>query len=175
MSTITPTSRLTSAEMVREYQALIWRYLRFLGADPATADDLTQETFLEAIRRPPADRGEKALAGWLRTVARRKLSAAVRKDQHLVSEIDVDSFDVADEVWQRAHVDDQWQDRLDALDECLDTLTGRAAEAISRRYRKQQGREQIAEALSMSVEGVKTLLRRARATLSQCVEGKLKS
>ena len=39
-------TRLDLAELVREHQADVWRYLRYLGADGHDADDLTQETFL---------------------------------------------------------------------------------------------------------------------------------
>lgn len=33
----------------------LWRYLRVLGADAATADDLVQEAFVVALRRPEFD------------------------------------------------------------------------------------------------------------------------
>ncbi len=39
------------AGLVRTHQVGVWRYVRFLGAEAAEADDLTQETFL-ALRAP---------------------------------------------------------------------------------------------------------------------------
>ena len=42
-------------DLVRSYQAGVWRYLRFLGAEDALADDLTQETFLTIWKRPFVD------------------------------------------------------------------------------------------------------------------------
>ena len=49
---------------------MVWRFLRLCGAPPAAADELTQETFVRLWQRPPADRGEAALQGWLRVTAR---------------------------------------------------------------------------------------------------------
>lgn len=34
------------AQLIRQHQSAVWGYLRVLGADSATAGDLTQETFL---------------------------------------------------------------------------------------------------------------------------------
>jgi RNA polymerase sigma-70 factor, ECF subfamily len=59
-----------AAEVVRRYQAEVWRYLRYLGASAELADDLTQETFLQFLRAPYEERGPGSRAAWLRTVAR---------------------------------------------------------------------------------------------------------
>ena len=40
------------ADLVRQHQAGVWRYLRFLGCDRPLADDLTQETFLAVLETP---------------------------------------------------------------------------------------------------------------------------
>src|SRR5687767_14106581 len=53
----------------------LWRALhaelRRRGVDGHTAEDLTQETWLVALQRPPEERGR--LGGWMRVVARRQL------------------------------------------------------------------------------------------------------
>ena len=48
---------LDAASLVRTHQAAVWRYLRYLGADEALADDLTQDTFLKLLAHPPDVRG----------------------------------------------------------------------------------------------------------------------
>lgn len=45
------------ARMVHEHQAGLWRYLRYLGCEPALAEDLVQEVFLAVWQRPFEDRG----------------------------------------------------------------------------------------------------------------------
>lgn len=52
------------------HRAWLRRLARALVGDPQAADDLTQEVWLAAIRRPPRTR--RSLRGWLATVLRRK-------------------------------------------------------------------------------------------------------
>ena len=82
MSTATIQARLTPAELVRRHQAAVWRYLRFLGCDPAQADDLTQETFLAVLEKPFEQRCDTATAAYLRTVARNRFLAVMRKERN---------------------------------------------------------------------------------------------
>ena len=71
------------AAVVREHQAGVWRYLRFLGADQTEADDLTQETFLALLRAHEKGsfsyQGSEATWGYLRQVARNQLLQRRRK------------------------------------------------------------------------------------------------
>ncbi|MEM0926231.1 MAG: sigma-70 family RNA polymerase sigma factor, partial [Planctomycetota bacterium] len=61
---------LEPAELIRVHQRGVWRYLRMLGCDEATADDLTQETFLRVLRRTDfVQHNENATAGYLRRTA----------------------------------------------------------------------------------------------------------
>ena len=45
-----PQPELDLERLVREHQAELWRYLRYLGSDAARAEDLVQETFLRVWR-----------------------------------------------------------------------------------------------------------------------------
>ena len=47
--------RVDFDRFVRKHQRMVWRYLRWMGADPIEADDLLQETFL---RVPVGESGE---------------------------------------------------------------------------------------------------------------------
>jgi len=160
----------TAADLVRQYQAGIWRYLRYLGSDDAMADDLTQETFLAVIRKPFERRGDTQTAAYLRTVARHKFLRAAEKSRRVLG---VEDLDIAETVWAGANPDGTGNDYLDALDDCLEQLNGRARAAINGRYRDGRSRAEIAEELDMTVDGVKTLLRRTRNSLRQCIQGRL--
>ena len=52
--------------LVRRHQAGVWRFARALGAQPAEADDLTQEAFVAAHRRAAEVPAGPGAAGWLR-------------------------------------------------------------------------------------------------------------
>lgn len=45
-----------------------------VGGDEAAAEDVVQETFVEAIRSAPTYRGDAALASWCCAIARRRLA-----------------------------------------------------------------------------------------------------
>lgn len=160
---------LDAASLVRTHQAAVWRYLRYLGADEALADDLTQETFLKLLEHPPQLRGHVETSAWLRTVARNNYLMALRKGSRTVS---VEEFEQLDAVWQQHEGGDEGQSYKAALRECLKGLSEKARRAVELQFKDEQSRADIAGALGMDPEGVKTLLRRAKEQLRHCLEKK---
>jgi len=161
------------ASLVERHQAGVWRYVRFLGADTTQADDLTQETFLALARAQFVERDERQTAGYLRVVARNQLMALRRQQNRDVNTVDLEA---ADSVWAAAAgPDGSLSNYLDALRDCVDQLEGRARQAVHLHYHDHAGREAIATQLGMQADGVKTLLRRTRDVLRECVERKIKT
>ena len=106
-------------------------------------------------------------------MARNQLLALRRKQNREISTVELEA---ADSVWAAAAgPDGSLSDYLDALRECVEQLEGRARQAIDLHYRDGAGREAIAERLDMKPDGVKTLLRRTRQVLRECVERKINS
>jgi RNA polymerase sigma-70 factor (ECF subfamily) len=66
--------------LVRATQAQVWRFCAHLS-DPATADDLTQEVYLRAIKGLPRFRGEASPLTWLLAIARRTVADHIRSQQ----------------------------------------------------------------------------------------------
>lgn len=163
--------RADFAGLVRGHQAGVWRYLRFLGCDPDEADDLVQETFLAVLRDGFEERSPGQTAAYLRTVARNRLLMARRQQRSRPAAVDLEA---AEAVWARVAGEDGMSDYLVALGECLEkAVSPRTRRALDLKYRDRAGREEIAAQLGLAVEGVKTLLRRARAALRDCVERKI--
>ncbi|CAG0961242.1 ECF RNA polymerase sigma factor SigM [Planctomycetaceae bacterium] len=160
---------LDAASLVRTHQAAVWRYLRYLGADEAMADDLTQETFLKLLEHPPELRGHVETSAWLRTVARNNYLMALRRGSKTVN---IEEFEQLEVVWQQHEGDDQGEGYKTALRDCLKTLAEKARRAIELQYAAEQSRADIAGALGLDPEGAKTLLRRAREHLRKCIEKK---
>jgi RNA polymerase sigma-70 factor (ECF subfamily) len=161
------------AGLVHQHQAGIWRYLRYLGADSTEAADLTQETFLAFARAKFAERNGPQTSSYLRTVARNQLLSLRRRQNREIGTVELAA---ADGVWAAAAgPSGDLAHYLDALRECVEQLDGRCRQAIDLHYRDGIGREAIAAQLDMKPEGVKTLLRRTRQVLRECVERKLDS
>ncbi|MCA8949924.1 MAG: RNA polymerase sigma factor [Planctomycetes bacterium] len=142
------------------------RYLRFLGADREVAADVAQESLLAALGRWPD--GSAPLA-WLLATARNLFRRQLRASGRRREIVDADRLH---EMWQRHVVDTGEAERL-ALRECLEALPPRSREALQLRYGESLPREQIAARLGLGVEGVKSLLTRLRAALSECVRRRL--
>jgi RNA polymerase sigma-70 factor, ECF subfamily len=168
-----PSGALALADVVRIHQQGVWRYVRFLGADHTEADDLTQDTFLAFSRSEFVERCDRQTAAYLRVVARNQLLALRRKQNREVSTVELES---AEAVWAAAAGSDgNLTEFLDALRECLQQLEGRAHRAVDMHYQHNAGREAIAAELEMKPDGVKTLLRRTRQILRECIERKIRT
>ncbi len=164
MSAVSEQTQVDLASLVHKHQANVWRYLRFLGATAADADDLTQETFLAVIRSSFQQRSDEQTASYLRTIARNQLLQARRREGREINTVELTA---AEQVWATAPDMDSY---LTALGNCLKKLDRRATTAINRFYQDKQSRTEIAAELDMKPEGIKTLLRRTREILRTCIE-----
>lgn len=72
-------------EILRRHEKATIGYLINLTGDPTLAQDLSQETFLRLIRRPPRHQKEGSLRPWLIRVARNLFHDHLRKNRRLVS------------------------------------------------------------------------------------------
>jgi RNA polymerase sigma-70 factor (ECF subfamily) len=68
------------ADLVRANASAIWRVCAVL-VDPDTAEDLVQETFVQAIRSLPTFRGDAPIVHWLLSIARRVCAAEIKRRQ----------------------------------------------------------------------------------------------
>ncbi len=158
------------ALLVDQHQATVWRYVRYLGADAAEADDLVQETFLAVFRSDFIHECRQQTARYLRTAARNQLLMLRRRQRR---EPNLTDLEAAESVWATTLGDGPVDPYLEALNGCLDHIDGRARRAVDLQYAHRHSRETIAEQLGMKPEGVKTLLRRTREVLRDCIERKL--
>ena len=151
--------------LVRQHQREVWRYLRFLGASAELADDLTQEAFLQLLRAPFEERSPAATAAWLRTVARNLYVRSFRRPPFVAA--DVDELEA---VWTGFAREDAGEETLDRLRGCLQQLEGRARDAVRLHYEERRSRRDVGLRLGIGEDGVKSLLRRTRALLRDCIE-----
>lgn len=165
---VLPTRTIAEADVVRlvqQHQAELWRYLRFLGATAELADDLVQEAFLQLLRAPFEERTDTATAAWLRTVARNLFVRSFRRPPFELAELDA-----IEATWTGFARDDGGEAALRRLRDCLERLDGRARQVVRLCYEERRSRREIGERLGIGEQGVKSLLRRTRAVLRDCIE-----
>ena len=156
--------------LVESQQRNIWRYLRYLGCEPADAEDLTQEAFLAVLRKPPTLQDSSVLASYLRTVARHLFISRLRKAR---IEPRFQDLDEADRVWTRYEGEDEGDTYRRALRECGEELSDKDRTALRLRYGDRASRNGMAREFGLTPDGIKTLLRRIRDRLRLCIEGKI--
>ncbi len=157
--------------LVRVNQAEIYRYLRYLGADRAAAEDLIQETFLAAYGKPrlPEPCGTPACAAWLRGIARNLFLMHCRRER-----TEQAALERAEAVWASEFLrEGDGFDYLEALRGCLARLGERHQAILTLFYRGEKSREQLAAEFELSEDGIKSMLRRLRESLASCVRKNL--
>ena len=154
--------------LVRAHQREVLRYLRFLGASDAEAQDLTQETYVEVWRKPFEERDPRATSAYLRQVAKHRFLMFLRARGREPALADLEGD------WVGLAGDDGGDRRVDALRGCMETLDEKPRLAIDLVYRDGDPREEVAARLDLQPEGLKTLLRRGKAKLRACVERRLR-
>jgi RNA polymerase sigma-70 factor (ECF subfamily) len=156
--------------LVREHQAMVWRYLRFLGCDAEEASDLTQETFV-AVLDVPIDRfGDSGIRAYLRRVAK---NAFLKLRQRAARRREVE-LEVADLAYEWYRGDDEGARVTAALTACLADLPDRARRALALRFAERLDRRALAAQLGIGAHGVKSVLQRSYARLRACIERRLR-
>ena len=129
------------------------------GGDIEVAEDITQQTFLQAVRHWQDFDGRSEPVTWLCSIARNKLTDHYRdqdrqRRRHLrlmVREIES----------EKAPLDLEWADR-DAVITALRQLPDMERTALILRYVDDLGVREVADLLGRSVDGTDALLRRAK-------------
>jgi RNA polymerase sigma-70 factor (ECF subfamily) len=165
------TTGFDPVRMIETHQAGIWRYLRAIGCEAALAEDLTQETFLAVLQHPFQELSTAATAAYLRKTAHNLFVSHCRRAGRVLALEDIDSLD---RNWARWAGDDNGEELLDALRECLRGLGERARRALDLRFRDRQSRATIAAELELTEDGAKNLMQRAKHKLRECIDSKLK-
>jgi RNA polymerase sigma-70 factor (ECF subfamily) len=140
-------------------------FLRRTGGSPALAEDLTQETFLAAVRQIGKGTRVDAPMPWLIGIARHRLIDHYRTtaaEERRYRPIDSDLVELADERDDFAMV----LDRQQAI-AALDALPASQRLAISLRYLDGLSVPEISREIDKSVHAVESLLARGRATFKQ--------
>jgi RNA polymerase sigma factor (sigma-70 family) len=149
---------------------------RRVAACPELADDVTQETFLVALRQIheyDPDRG--AMLPWLTYIARNCARKALRERAHIVGSVD----DAASSSWgassplDEAPLPDELLMREETADRVHAALAGLSAphqRVLEHYYVLHRSVKQIARAETTTVGAVKSLLHRARLAFKAAFE-----
>jgi RNA polymerase sigma-70 factor, ECF subfamily len=147
-----------SRRFVREHYPAIYRYLLYLTRRPEQAEDLTQETFLQAWRHLGTFIARASLRAWLHRIARREFLQALRRQRAQTS-----LEEIAEAAEPRASA---WMEAVE-LHEVIDRLPLPQREVVLLHYLEGYTSTEIARIVGAPVGTVCDRLARAREHLRQ--------
>ena len=93
-------------ELVRRHSAAVRGLLRRMGAQPALADDVAQDAFLQAFEKCAEFRGDGPFAGWVKRIAARLYLKRIAREARYVDAIETDQAAPAADTDGRMDLDD---------------------------------------------------------------------
>lgn len=139
--------------LVRENEAMLMTYLRTAVCNQAVVEDLFQETMLIAWRKLHEYDRSCPFGPWVRGIAANLIMAHFRKAK---SDLIITGFDTLEYLSQQIeHIHersgDTWEQKIQALNHCIETLPDHYQETIQIRYFKHHPASKISEITKVSL------------------------
>jgi RNA polymerase sigma-70 factor (ECF subfamily) len=154
-----------------ELSSSVFGLARRVVRDPARAEDVTQEVFLEVWRK--AARFDSTLGKaktWVMTIAHRRAVDAVRRNE---SQKRQDEKTAPEQVSHDEPADSLIAaEERGAVRECLETLTDLQLEAVRLAYFNGYTYSEVATLLDKPLPTIKTRMRDGLIRLRDCLEGR---
>ena len=151
----------TYSVLVRESQARVLKLCVMLLSNVAEAEDAAQEAFVKAYQSFEKFKGDSAFSTWVCRIAYNHCMDVLRKKSR-------QKTDSLEEVIERAENDPGFaEDNKELAQEALDSLRPEQKEILLMREVGQLSYDQIASELNLSLDAVKSRLRRARHDLQE--------
>lgn len=144
--------RQAFGELVRRHGSAVRGLLRRMGAEPATADDVAQDAFIQAFERCAEFRGEGTFAAWVKRIAARLYLKRRRKDAKIVLEAETPEPEQVRDYADAAG-------RID-LDEAMKTLSRAERLCVSLCYGAGLSHAEVAETTNTPLGTVKSHVKR---------------
>jgi RNA polymerase sigma-70 factor, ECF subfamily len=144
-------------------------YLRRLGTDPATAEEIAQETMVTLWHKAPQYNPQKSsLATWLYRIARNRRVDNLRRDRLDFLDVSDPILEAADETDLVAEVD--MQQRKDAVRSALASLPEEQLSVVRLAFFDDLSHSQISEQIGLPLGTVKSRIRLGITRLRRSLE-----
>jgi RNA polymerase sigma-70 factor (ECF subfamily) len=164
------------AALMERYQHRLYRYLLRLVRQPATAEDLFQQTWLRVMERIRNYDPQRSFEGWLFALAHNLAIDLLRRDRMESLDEPLPSgdsrLDVLEGAGPGALEQLLAQERAGRLAESIGELPVVFREVLTLRFEEEMRLEEIAAVLALPLGTVKTRLHRALKHLRKSLEEK---
>lgn len=160
--------RLAMQVLFARHQVRVYRFVLRLVRNPALAEDLISEVFLDVWRQADRFEGRSAVSTWLLAIARFKALSSMRRKPE--EELDEGAAGAIVDTSDNPEVSLQKKDKGSALKECLKALSPEHREVIDLVYYHEKSVEEVAEITGIPEATVKTRMFYARRKLSELLK-----
>ena len=152
------------AGLIERYQAPLRYFISRLSANPETAEDIFQDTWLTVIRRIHSLKKTDAFSTWLYRIARNKVYQQFRRKRKL-SELDENIA-----VPNNTENDVFSPEDAAKVHRCLKELLPEYREVLMLRFLEQMSYEQISQVINCRLGTVKSRIHYAKLALKKEME-----
>ncbi len=152
------------AGLIKRYQAPLRYFISRLSANPETAEDIFQDTWLTVIRRIHTLKKIDAFSTWLYRIARNKVYQQFRRKKKL--------FELDQNIAVPNNTENDVFSPEDAakIHRCLKELLPEYREVLMLRFLEQMSYEQISQVINCRLGTVKSRIHYAKLTLKKEME-----
>ena len=158
------------SELVKKYQksvhGFVWRKI----GDFHTAEEITQDTFLQVYKKLHTLKDHNLFVGWLHVIANRRCIAWLRKKRVVMQSLDLTSEEILEKTAYAYYIAEQRElasaeRRREIIDSLLEKLPDTQRKTMILHYLGEMSCQAISKLLGVSVNTVKSSLNRARNRL----------
>lgn len=156
--------------LVRKYQDRLFNSMVHLLRNPSDAEDVVQDTFLQALRKLDTFQGNSQFYTWLFRIARNTAISKLRRKKPTVSLDSTASqqrLDFPDDDGPSPSTQMERRERQTGLMRAMDQLSSEHRAILILREMEEQSYETISEILDLPVGTVRSRLHRARLQLKE--------
>lgn len=171
--TYNPETTMDFTELMVSHQARLLAYIRALVSNPDIAKDILQQTNLVLLKKAKEFQIGTSFSAWARRVAYFEVLTQRRR---MGRERILFDDDLLKKMASTAEArSDYFEDRREALTECMKRLPDQLRAMLAERYVDQKGVGRIAEERGAKANAVSQQLFRAKTNLMKCVSQRLQS
>jgi RNA polymerase sigma-70 factor (ECF subfamily) len=167
--------RYACDDLVQQFSGKIYNVALRLTGHPTEAEEVMQETFINACRGAEAFEGRSSLSTWLYRIATNNGLMRQRRKEAPVVSLDTSSNQDEDEFWPRQLEDWDWNPENITLSGELQQVMDQAVEELPEQLRavfvlrdlEGMSTKEAAEVLDISAGNAKVRLHRARLLLRE--------
>jgi RNA polymerase sigma-70 factor, ECF subfamily len=168
ISRIAAGDRLAMQVLFARHHVRVYRFVLRLVSNPALAEDLISEVFLDVWRQAGKFEARSAASTWLLAIARFKALSALRRKPE--EELDEEAAGAIEDPADDPEVSVQKKDKGEILRKCLTALSPDHREIIDLVYYHEKSVEEVAVIVGIPEATVKTRMFYARKKMSELLK-----